>query len=113
MAKDFQKLTECFDLIVVDAPCSGEGLFRKNNDAVNEWNEKNIANCVARQQKILEDVLPSLKVNGFLVYSTCTLNADENENRVEWLCNNGLECIPVSIDEKWNIEEIKNEKQRN
>lgn len=106
-AKDFQQLEEWFDVIAADAPCSGEGLFRKNNDTTIEWTDKNIATCVFRQQQILSDVLPALKENGILIYSTCTLNPDENENRIQWLCENGMECVTISIDKSWGIEEIK------
>jgi len=84
-AKDFAALPEFFDVILVDAPCSGEGLFRKDAEAVNHWSEANVATCVTRQSEILKSVLPALKTGGTLIYSTCTYEAAENENAVQQL----------------------------
>lgn len=83
-AKDFTALTGYFDLIVVDAPCSGEGLFRKDHAAVEEWSEENANLCALRQRRILSDVWPSLKENGVLIYCTCTYNEAENEDNLRW-----------------------------
>lgn len=83
--KDFTGLSGYFDLIVVDAPCSGEGLFRKDEDAVGEWSEENVNLCALRQRRILSDVWPSLKENGVLIYCTCTYNEAENEGNLKWL----------------------------
>jgi 16S rRNA C967 or C1407 C5-methylase (RsmB/RsmF family)/NOL1/NOP2/fmu family ribosome biogenesis protein len=83
--KDFTGLTGYFDLIVVDAPCSGEGLFRKDEAAMEEWSEENVNLCSLRQRRILSDVWPSLKENGVLVYCTCTYNEAENEDNLNWL----------------------------
>lgn len=67
------------DVLVVDAPCSGEGMFRKDHNARNEWSLQNAALCAARQTAILQEVWPLLKEGGYLVYSTCTFNPEENE----------------------------------
>ncbi|MEI9918201.1 MAG: rRNA cytosine-C5-methyltransferase [Bacteroidota bacterium] len=83
--KDFSGLNGYFDLVVVDAPCSGEGLFRKDEAAMEEWSEENVNLCALRQRRILSDVWPSLKENGVLIYCTCTYNEAENENNLEWL----------------------------
>lgn len=83
--KDFTVLSGYFDLIVVDAPCSGEGLFRKDEASVEEWSEENANLCALRQRRILSDVWPSLKENGVLIYCTCTYNEAENEDNVKWL----------------------------
>lgn len=80
----FQSLPGYFDIIVVDAPCSGEGLFRKDNDAINEWSEDAANLCALRQRRILTDVWPALKEGGLLVYCTCTYNEEENERNLEW-----------------------------
>jgi len=80
--KDFSLLEGFFDVIVVDAPCSGEGLFRKDPEAVQEWSIQNVALCAARQKRILHDVWPALKQGGVLIYSTCTYNEEENENNL-------------------------------
>src|SRR6185503_106244 len=75
----FQKLPGYFDVIVVDAPCSGSGLFRKDPEAISEWSLNNVALCSQRQQRILADVLPSLKNGGVLIYSTCSYSKEEEE----------------------------------
>ncbi|MBK8887783.1 MAG: hypothetical protein IPN46_15080 [Saprospiraceae bacterium] len=72
--KDFSHLTSFFDIILVDAPCSGEGMFRKDPNAIGEWSPENVKNCSLRQQKIIHDVMPALKPDGYLIYSTCTYN---------------------------------------
>ncbi|MBI1287490.1 MAG: rRNA methyltransferase [Flavobacteriales bacterium] len=74
-----------FDLIVVDAPCSGEGLFRRSPEAIHEWSEENVELCAARQKRILADIWPVLKPGGVLIYSTCTFNHLENEQNMTWL----------------------------
>jgi 16S rRNA C967 or C1407 C5-methylase (RsmB/RsmF family)/NOL1/NOP2/fmu family ribosome biogenesis protein len=83
--KDFQRLENYFDVIVVDAPCSGSGLFRKDPEAINEWSEQNVQLCSQRQQRILADVLPALKENGILIYSTCSYSKDEDEEICDWM----------------------------
>ena len=84
---DFGAFEEFFDLIVVDAPCSGEGLFRKEPEAMEEWSPANVELCAQRQQRILADIWPALKPGGYLVYSTCTYNKFENDGNLEWLKN--------------------------
>lgn len=94
--KDFTTLTGYFDLIVVDAPCSGEGLFRKDNAAIEEWSEDNVNLCALRQRRILSDVWPSLKENGVLIYCTCTYSEVENEDNLKWLSQqNDVEFIDL------------------
>ena len=106
--KDFQTLTGFFDLIVVDAPCSGEGLFRRDPDAMNEWSEENIMHCAHRQQRILTDIWPALKENGILIYSTCTYSETENEDTLNGLNENKhVEFVPLQLDGTWGIEEVK------
>lgn len=82
---DFERIPGFFDVVVVDAPCSGEGMFRKDHQAREEWSTENVALCAGRQKRILSDVWDTLKEGGFLIYSTCTFNADENESNVKWL----------------------------
>ena len=82
---DFKRLPGYFDVIVVDAPCSGSGLFRKDPNAINEWSENNVALCAQRQQRILADILPSLKEGGVLIYSTCSYSQVEDEDISNWL----------------------------
>ncbi|MEP7255344.1 MAG: RNA methyltransferase [Ferruginibacter sp.] len=83
--KDFQRLQNYFDVIVVDAPCSGSGLFRKDPAAIEEWSENNVQLCSQRQQRILADIMPSLKDGGALIYSTCSYSKQEDEDICKWL----------------------------
>ena len=80
---DFTSLVGQFDLVLVDAPCSGEGMFRKLPHARSEWSERNVELCALRQTEILRDIWPTIAPGGYLIYSTCTFNASENEEQVE------------------------------
>ena len=104
---DFRKLTGFFDVVVVDAPCSGEGLFRKEPDAMDEWSPDNVQLCAARQKRIVSDVWNALRENGIFIYCTCTYNTTENEDNLKWLRNKSdVEFIKLSIDPAWGIEEV-------
>lgn len=94
---DFQSISSFFDVIVVDAPCSGEGMFRKDLNARNEWSSANVEMCSMRQRDILSDCWNSLKPNGFLIYSTCTFNSNENEEIIQWM-EQEFDCSIVSLD---------------
>ena len=105
----FSSLQGLFDLIIIDAPCSGEGLFRKATEAVNEWSEQSCDLCAGRQKRILSNLLPALNENGILIYCTCTYNEEENEKNVEWLLSNyDMECLPIPVDTGWGIKEVIN-----
>lgn len=84
---DFRAFTDCFDLVVTDVPCSGEGMFRKDEQAVAEWSMENVMMCVERQQGILRDIWHTLKPGGLLIYSTCTFNRFEDEDNARWVCH--------------------------
>jgi NOL1/NOP2/sun family putative RNA methylase len=102
--RDFQRLENYFDVIVVDAPCSGSGLFRRDPEAIDEWSEQNVALCSQRQQRILADVLPSLKNGGVLVYSTCSYSRQEDEEICDWLISElKVESLKLKVEENWNI----------
>lgn len=91
---DFRAFGGSFDLIVADVPCSGEGMFRKDEQAVAEWSLDNVARCVERQQGIIGDIWHALKPGGLLVYSTCTFNRHEDEDNVRWICSeHGAELL--------------------
>ena len=95
-----------FDLILVDAPCSGEGMFR-TDVARNEWSESNAGHCSERQKRILNDVWPALKENGLLIYSTCTFNPCENEENIKWLVSlKKAESLKMNISDFAGIKEI-------
>lgn len=102
--KDFAAFPGLFDLILVDAPCSGEGMFRKDEVAMQEWSPQNVAMCAARQRDILDDVWPALRPGGLLLYSTCTYNRDENEENARWAASKlGAIFTKVEVDADWNI----------
>ncbi len=101
---DFDSFEGLFDLIVADAPCSGEGLFRKSPEAVQEWSENNVDLCASRQQRIIADVWKALKPGGYLIYSTCTYNCRENEENLLWIKENlDAEIISIDVPEQWNL----------
>jgi 16S rRNA C967 or C1407 C5-methylase (RsmB/RsmF family)/NOL1/NOP2/fmu family ribosome biogenesis protein len=97
---DFQRLPQFFDVMVVDAPCSGEGMFRKDPAARDEWSEDNVRLCSGRQKRIVMDVWDALVPGGIMVYSTCTFNTNENEDNVRWFMEElGAELVPMNLPE--------------
>lgn len=95
-----------FDLILVDAPCSGEGLFRKDEKSREEWTLERAAGCAIRQSQILDDVQNLLKPGGYLIYSTCTYNQHENMDQVQRLVEEfGFHSLAVQNPLEWNIQE--------
>jgi len=96
--KDFASLPGFFDAMVIDAPCSGEGMFRKAAGAIQEWSEHNVKMCAKRQREILSSVWDTLKKDGILVYSTCTFNREENEENVRWICEElGADLLKIDL----------------
>ena len=92
--KAFSSLPGFFDVIVADVPCSGEGMFRKDEEAQRQWSVDNVALCEARQRRIIADVWPALAPGGVMIYSTCTFNKYENDGNVAWIAEElGAECI--------------------
>ena len=111
--KDFTRLKGFFDIILVDAPCSGSGMFRKDPAAMNEWSEANVNLCHQRQERILADIYPCLKEGGHLIYSTCSYSHQENEDILDWLCAEfELESLQIPIDKDWGIVETQSEQQK-
>lgn len=105
---DFQRLEGFFDVMVVDAPCSGEGMFRKDPAAMNEWSVENASLCADRQRRILTDAWPALKPGGVLIYSTCTFNPAENEENIAWLATHAnAEPLRLQVDAGWGIKEVE------
>ncbi len=94
----FAGLPGFFDIILTDVPCSGEGMFRKDEDAAEQWSEEVVELCAARQRRILADVWPALAPGGTLIYSTCTFNRTENDANVGWIASElgaevqGIDC---------------------
>lgn len=94
-----------FDVVAVDAPCSGEGMFRKNPESRSEWSAAGVEMCAARQRKILAEVWDALRPGGLLIYSTCTFNRRENEENVAWLIENfAAEALRFPVDPTWGVE---------
>lgn len=103
-ARDFSKAKMLFDIIIADVPCSGEGMFRKDPNAIQEWSIKNVEKCWRLQRDIITDIWPCLSPNGILIYSTCTFNAHENEENVTWIAEElGADFVEIDVQEEWNI----------
>ncbi len=102
--ENFQRLPEFFDALVLDAPCSGEGLFRKDPAAATQWSPENVDLCESRQRRILHDVWPAVKPGGMVIYSTCTYNEQENISNMLWLKKEfDPEFIQLNISPAWRI----------
>ena len=105
---DFARLEGFFDIMVVDAPCSGSGLFRKEPEAIDEWSFNNVALCSQRQQRILADAWPCLKKDGLLIYSTCSYSPAEDEELLDWLMQTmQVENVRLQMSSEWNIVEAE------
>lgn len=102
--RDYKKSGLQFDVILTDVPCSGEGMFRKDEGAIQEWSLQNVENCWKLQREIVADIWHCLKPGGILIYSTCTFNAHEDEENAEWIAQElGADFIKLDISEDWNI----------
>jgi 16S rRNA C967 or C1407 C5-methylase (RsmB/RsmF family)/NOL1/NOP2/fmu family ribosome biogenesis protein len=107
----FQKLPGFFDVMVVDAPCSGSGLFRKDEEAIDEWSLNNVQLCSQRQQRILADALSTLKGDGILIYCTCSYSQEEDEEIMDWLVDEfHMQTLPLDLASDWNIIESTSSK---
>lgn len=98
------KLTHFFDVVAADVPCSGEGMMRKDDEAVAQWTPALVEQCAQRQREILTDVWPALRPGGLLIYSTCTYNRQENEQMADFIVNElGATSLEVPVEPDWNI----------
>ena len=103
-ASAYQRSGLEFDVILTDVPCSGEGMFRKDPNAIGEWSPSNVEHCWQLQRSIVSDIWPCLKPGGLLIYSTCTFNLKENEENVRWIAETfGAELVPVDTKQTWGI----------
>ena len=102
--RDFRKAKAKFDLILCDVPCSGEGMFRKDPQAISEWSLQNVEKCWRLQREIVADAWECLNPGGLLIYSTCTFNIKEDEENVRWILDT-YDAKPLTIptDPSWNI----------
>lgn len=102
--RDYRKSKMMFDLILTDVPCSGEGMFRRDEGAIKEWSIQNVRKCAELQRSIVEDIWPCLQPGGILIYSTCTFNVHEDEENVRWIMEElGADIIPIATKPEWNI----------
>ena len=111
-AEDFAALNGFFDVVLIDAPCSGEGLFRKDENARREWSLENVQLCSARQRKIVANAVELLREGGILLYSTCTYNAQENMDNVRWIAEQfDCESLLINLPSNWGVVERKENNQ--
>lgn len=109
----FASLPNFFDVMVIDAPCSGSGLFRKDIDAISEWSEESVNLCSQRQQRIMADSFNALNEEGILIYSTCSYSEEEDEQIADWLVNNfPVTSCRLQINPDWNIVETESKQHK-
>ena len=102
--RDYREAKMKFDLIICDVPCSGEGMFRKDEATIREWSPQNVEKCWQLQREIVSDAWECLNEGGFLIYSTCTFNTKENEENIRWILETfDAEVLPVNINPEWGI----------
>lgn len=103
-ASDYRRAGLTFDVVLADVPCSGEGMFRKDAKAVEEWSPEKVRQCQGLQRDIVSDIWPALRPGGLLVYSTCTFNAHENEENAMWIARElGADFVEVAVEAGWHI----------
>ena len=102
--RDYRKSKMKFDLILCDVPCSGEGMFRKDEATISEWSPQNVEKCWQLQREIVSDAWECLGDGGILIYSTCTFNTKENEENIRWMLSEfDAEVVPIETKPEWNI----------
>jgi len=109
--EDFEQIPETFDFVLLDAPCSGEGMFRKDNFAVSQWSNHLINQCSFIQENALKSAIATLKIGGYLMYSTCTFNTTENEKKLQYCIDNfDVESVPISLQDEFGFKTINVDK---
>ena len=103
--RDYRKSKGCFDVILCDVPCSGEGMFRKDAATICEWSPAQVEKCWPLQRDIVTDAWACLNNGGLLIYSTCTFNTKENEENIRWILEtfDDAEVLPVDVKPEWHI----------
>lgn len=100
----FAPLQGFFDIIATDVPCSGEGMMRKDDEAIRQWSPALVQECAARQRQIIADIWPCLRPGGLLIYSTCTYNRHEDEDLVSHICRQyGARTVALDLPQQWHI----------
>ena len=102
--RDYRKSKMKFDLILCDVPCSGEGMFRKDESTISEWSPQHVEQCWQLQRDIINNAWACLNDGGLLIYSTCTFNTKENEENIRWILHEfDAEVLPVAVRPEWHI----------
>ena len=102
--KDYRKAKMRFDVILCDVPCSGEGMFRKDEATIREWSPQQVEKCWQLQREIVSDAWACLNDGGIMIYSTCTFNTKENEENIRWMLQEfDCEVVPIETKPEWNI----------
>ena len=102
--KDYRKAKMRFDVILCDVPCSGEGMFRKDEATIKEWSRQNVEKCWQLQRDIVSEAWQCLNEGGLFIYSTCTFNTKENEENIRWMMDElGAKVLPVETKAEWHI----------
>ena len=102
--KDYRASKLTFDVILCDVPCSGEGMFRKDEATIREWSPQNVEKCWRLQREIVSDAWACLNPGGLLIYSTCTFNTKENEENIRWILQEfDAEVLPIDVKPEWHI----------
>ena len=106
----FRPFQQAFDLVITDAPCSGEGMFRKDPASISEWSLANVETCSVRQKKIIDEVVGLVKEHGYLMYSTCTYNRKENMDNIKYITSTyDFDCVEIDLQEEWGFVRIADE----
>jgi 16S rRNA C967 or C1407 C5-methylase (RsmB/RsmF family)/NOL1/NOP2/fmu family ribosome biogenesis protein len=106
----FKSLPSFFDLILIDAPCSGSGLFRKDPKAIEEWSLDHVQHCSTRQTRIIDDSWEAIKEGGYLIYATCSYSKAEDEQMMDYIASfEGMKNIPISLPASFNIIETESD----
>jgi 16S rRNA C967 or C1407 C5-methylase (RsmB/RsmF family)/NOL1/NOP2/fmu family ribosome biogenesis protein len=109
----FKALPQFFDVLLMDAPCSGSGLFRKDPKAIEEWSLDHVQHCSIRQTRIIDDSWESIKEGGYLIYATCSYSTAEDEQIMDYIASlDGMKNIPLSIPAAFNIIETESDKHK-
>lgn len=102
--RDYRRAKMIADVVLCDVPCSGEGMFRKDEATIREWSMQNVEKCARLQREIVTDAWSCLADGGLFIYSTCTFNTHEDEENIQWMMDElGAEVLPVKVDVAWNI----------
>jgi 16S rRNA C967 or C1407 C5-methylase (RsmB/RsmF family)/NOL1/NOP2/fmu family ribosome biogenesis protein len=102
--KDIGRVKDTFDVMLIDAPCTGSGLWRRDHNTINEWSEEHVKLCAERQKRIIADSYPSLQQGGYIIYSTCSYSPEEDEEIADWIMDNyDVKPVSIALPNEWGI----------